>query len=62
AGGTVTFTITDGVLTGYETTLTGKMTFNGEERDVNRTTKVSFTGVGSTTFDIPEAAAGLLAE
>jgi len=62
AGGSVTFTVTDGVLTGYELTLTGRMTFNGEERDVNRTTKVAFTGVGSTTFDIPEAAAGLLAE
>jgi hypothetical protein len=62
AGGSVTFTVTDGVLTGYELTLTGRMNFNGEDRDVNRTTKVSFTGVGSTTFDIPEAAAGLLAE
>ncbi|MEK7952564.1 hypothetical protein [Luteolibacter soli] len=62
AGGSVSFTVTDGVLTGYELTLTGKMNFNGEDRDVNRTTKVSFTGVGSTTFDIPEAAAGLLSE
>ena len=62
ASGTVTFTVTDGVLTGYELTLTGKMNFNGEDRDVNRTTKVAFKGVGSTTFDIPEAAAGLLAE
>lgn len=62
ASGSVTFTVTDGVLTGYELTLTGRMNFNGEDRDVSRTTKVSFTGVGSTTFDIPEAAAGLLAE
>jgi hypothetical protein len=62
ASGTVAFTVTDGILTGYELTLTGRMNFNGEDRDVNRTTKVSFTGVGSTTFDIPEAAAGLLAE
>ena len=62
AGGTVTFTVADGVLTGYQTTLTGRMNFNGEDRDVTRTTKVEFTGVGSTSFDIPEAAAGLLAE
>lgn len=62
ASGTVTFTVTDGVLSGYELTLTGRMNFRGEDRDVNRTTKVSFTGVGSTSFDIPEAAAGLLAE
>jgi hypothetical protein len=62
ASGSVSFTVTGGVLTGYELTLTGRMNFNGEDRDVNRTAKVSFTGVGSTTFDIPEAAAGLLAE
>ncbi|QJE94362.1 hypothetical protein [Luteolibacter luteus] len=62
ASGTVSFTVANGVLTGYELTLTGRMNFRGEDRDVNRTTKVSFTGVGSTSFDIPEAAAGLLAE
>jgi hypothetical protein len=62
AGGSVTFTVADGVLTGYQMTLTGRMNFNGEERDVNRTTKLEFTGIGSTSFDIPEAAAGLLAE
>jgi hypothetical protein len=62
AGGTVTFTVADGVLTGYQTTLTGRMDFNGESRDIIRTTKVEFTGVGATSFDIPEAAAGLLAE
>jgi hypothetical protein len=62
ASGSVTFTVADGVLTGYELTLTGRMNFNGEDRDVMRTTKVAFTGVGATTFDIPEAAAGLLAE
>jgi hypothetical protein len=62
AGGTVTFTVADGVLTGYQTTLTGRMDFNGESRDIIRTTKVEFTGVGSTGFDIPEAAAGLLVE
>lgn len=62
AGGSVSFTVTEGVLTGYELNLTGKMNFNGEDRDVNRITKVSFTAVCTTTFDIPEAAAGLLAE
>lgn len=62
ASGSVSFTVTDGVLMGYELTLTGKMTFNGEERDVNRTTKVTFTAVCTTSFDIPEAAAGLLVE
>ncbi len=62
AAGSVTFTVADGVLTGYEMTLTGRMNFNGEDRDVSRKSKIQFTGVGSTTFDIPESAAGLLAE
>jgi hypothetical protein len=60
AGGSVTFTVSNGVLSSYEIKLTGKMNFNGEEREVNRTSKVEFSGVGSTSFDIPEAAAGLL--
>ncbi|WP_193212915.1 hypothetical protein [Luteolibacter marinus] len=62
AGGSVTVTVADGVLTGYRTMLTGRMNFNGEGRDVTRTTEVEFTNVGSTSFDIPEAAAGLLVE
>jgi hypothetical protein len=62
AGGTVSFTVTDGVLTGYRTTVTGRMNFNGESRDVTRTTQVEFTGIGSTRFDIPEDAAGMLME
>lgn len=62
AAGSVTFTVADGVLTGYEMTLTGRMNFNGQDRDLTRTTKVTFSGVDSTTFDIPESAAGLFAE
>ncbi|MES2923308.1 MAG: hypothetical protein V4819_17265 [Verrucomicrobiota bacterium] len=61
AAGKVSFAVSNGVLTGYEMTLTGNMNFNGEDRDVNRVTKVEFTGVGSTSFDIPESAAGALA-
>lgn len=61
AAGKVSFTVSNGVLTAYEMTLTGSMNFNGEDREVNRVTKVEFTGVGSTSFDIPESAAGVLA-
>ena len=54
-------TVADGVVTKYELTLNGKMTFNDQERDIGRTTKVEFSKVGSTSFDIAEEAAGLLA-
>jgi hypothetical protein len=57
----VTFTVTDGVLAKYALTLSGKMTFNDQERDISRTSTTSFSEVGSTSFDIAEEAAGLLA-
>lgn len=60
AGGKVSFTIVDGAVTKYELTLQGMMNFNGEDRDIGRTTVVEFSEVGATSFDIPEAAAGLL--
>lgn len=61
AAGSVTLTVKDGVLTGYQLTLSGKMTFNDQERDIGRKYNVQFTNVGSTNFDISEEAAGLLA-
>lgn len=61
AAGKVSFTVSNGVLTGYEISLTGSMNFNGEDREMNRVTQVEFSDVGSTRFDIPEAAAGLIA-
>jgi hypothetical protein len=62
ASGKVSFTVSNGVLTGYEMELTGSMNFNGEDREFSRVTKVEFTGVGSTSFEIPESAAGALAD
>jgi len=62
AGGSVRFTVVDGMLARHEVELTGRMSFNGEERDIGRTTTTSFEKVGATSFDIPEVAAGLLAE
>jgi hypothetical protein len=46
----------DGAMVKYELKLQGKITFNGEERDVDRTTTVEFKDVGSTKIEAPEAA------
>jgi len=47
-GGTVKFWIKDGVLSKYEHHVQGKMTMNGQEREIDRT----------TTVEIREAASG----
>jgi hypothetical protein len=62
AGGTIRFTVSNGILSQSEVALTGRMNFNGEDRDISRKTTVQFEGIDSTAFDIPEAAAGMLAE
>jgi len=62
AAGSVVLHVADGMVTKYELTLSGKMTFNDQERDISRTTTIEFSEVGSTSFDIPEEAAGLLAQ
>lgn len=61
AGGSVKFVVKDGVVAKYELSLTGKMTFEEQERDIGRTTTVEFSKLNSTSFDISEEAAGLLA-
>lgn len=45
-----------GALTKYELKLQGTMNFNGEDRDVDRTTTVEIKDVGTTKIDVPEAA------
>ena len=55
------FVVTNGVLTKYELTLNGKMTFNEQERDIGRKSTVEFSEIGGTSFDIAVEAAGLLA-
>jgi hypothetical protein len=60
AAGSVKIYVSDGVVTKYELTLKGNMTFNDQERDISRTTTVEFSKVGSTSFEIAEEAAGLL--
>lgn len=56
AKGSATFWLKDGVLTKYEVKIQGKVEFNGNERDVDRTTTVEIKDVGTTKVNVPEAA------
>jgi hypothetical protein len=56
AKGTVKFWIKDGVLAKYEYTVSGKMSFGGQEREINRGTTVEIKDVGSTKVEVPEEA------
>ncbi len=53
---TVKLWITDGAVSKSQIHLTGTMSFNGNDTDVDRTTTVEFKDVGSTTVDIPAEA------
>jgi len=53
AKGNVKFWVKDGALAKMQYTVEGKMTFNGEDRDVNRTTTTEIKDVGSTKVEIP---------
>jgi len=57
AKGSAKFWVKDGQLTKYEYSLEGTMTFNGEERDVNRKNTVDIKNVGGTKITVPEEAA-----
>ena len=61
AKGSVKFWLKDGLLSKYELKLSGTMTFNGEDRDVDRTTTVEIKDVGTTKIDVPAAAKEKLA-
>lgn len=56
AKGSVKFWIKDGLLTKYESKVTGKVTFNDNERDVDRTTTTEIKDVGTTKLEVPEEA------
>jgi len=56
AKGSVKFWMKDGVLSKYEYNVRGTVNFNGQERDVNRTTTVEIKDVGTTKVNIPEEA------
>lgn len=56
AKGSVKISLKDGLLSKYEIKLQGKMNFNGEDRDIDRTTTADIKDIGTTKIEIPEAA------
>jgi hypothetical protein len=56
AKGSVKFWIKDGVLSKYEFHVQGKVSFNGNDRDVDRTTTVEIKDVGATKVEVPDEA------
>jgi hypothetical protein len=56
AKGSVKLWTKSNTLTKYELKLHGTMNFNGEDRDVDRTTTVEFKELGTTKIEIPEGA------
>jgi len=61
AKGSVKFWVKDGVLTKYEFKVAGKVSFNGNDRDVDRTTTVEIKDVGATKVEVPDDAKKKLA-
>ena len=54
--GTVAYTVKDGVLTRVKYNVQGTVTFNDQDREINRTTTVEITDVGTTKVDVPAEA------
>lgn len=56
--GTVKFWMKDGALAKYEYNVKGTMSFQGQEREIDRTTTVEIKDVGSTKVEVPADAKG----
>lgn len=56
AKGSVKFWLKEGALSKYEFHVKGTVSFNGNDRDVDRTTTVEIKDVGTTKLEVPEAA------
>ena len=56
AKGSVKFWVKDGTITKYQYSVKGSVSFNGNDRDVDRTTTVEIKDIGSTKVDAPEEA------
>jgi hypothetical protein len=54
--GSVKFWVKDGLLTKYEFHVQGTVSFNGNDRDVDRTTTVAIKGVGTTKIELSDDA------
>lgn len=56
AKGTVKFWVKDGALAKYEYHVQGTVSFNGNDREVDRTTTVEISDVGTTKIELPDEA------
>lgn len=56
AKGALKIWLKEGLLSKYEYSIQGKVTFNNNERDVNRTVTVEIKDVGKTTVEVPDEA------
>ena len=56
ASGSVKFWVKDGALTKYEFHVKGSVSFNGNDREIDRTTTTEISKVGETKLVVPEAA------
>lgn len=56
AKGSVKFWVKDGVISKYEVKVQGTVSFNGNDRDIDRTTTTEITDVGSTKVEVPDEA------
>ena len=56
AKGTAKFWLKDGTVTKIEHHLTGSMNFNGQDRDIDRTTTIELKDVGTAKVEVPEEA------
>jgi hypothetical protein len=56
AKGSVKFWVKDGLLSKYEIKVQGKVSFNGNDRDVDRTTTIEIKDIGSTKVQVPDDA------
>jgi hypothetical protein len=56
AKGSVKIWLKDGLLSKYEVKVQGKVSFNGNDRDVDRTTTLEIKDIGSTKVQVPDDA------
>jgi hypothetical protein len=56
AKASVKFWVTDGMLTKMQYEVSGTVTFNDQDRDIDRTTTIEIKDVGSTQIDAPDEA------
>ncbi len=54
--GSVTFWVADGKLLKFQTHVTGTVSFNGNDRDVDRTTTTEIKAIGTTKIEVPDEA------